>query len=183
MSNLSIKGLDNIRRSKLKDKNPNYIKGKEKYRTYKWLYQKYIIEDLSLNDLSKIVGVSLACIVKWMNKVNIERRVACNRSGNKSSRWKGGRTVTSKGYVYIHQPNHPRCCRRYVPEQILVAEIALGRYLNGDEIIHHLNEIKGDNRPTNLYLFASRKYHQRYHQKFRKHTIERITISNLTKSN
>lgn len=182
MATLSPQGLENIRQSKIGNKNPQYIKGKDTYRTYKWLYRKYILEDLSLSAISKIAGVSSSCLVKWMNKVEIERRNFCGRSGIKSGKWKGGKITSKAGYVYIHKPDHPRCYRKYVPEHILIAEKVLGRYLNGDEVVHHINEKKGDNRPKNLYLFKNEKEHQRYHQKFRKGTIKRIYISNLSKS-
>ena len=59
-----------------------------------------------------------------------------------------------------------------------VAEKALGRFLNTSEVIHHINGIKNDNRPENLYLFATTGEHTAYH-----HTIDKtpITESNLPK--
>jgi len=63
--------------------------------------------------------------------------------------------------------------------QILVAEKYLDRLLTKNEVIHHINEIKGDNKPKNLYLFSSESEHQCYHQKFRKGITKKITQSNI----
>jgi len=101
--------------------------------------------------------------------------------GSKNVNWKGGKTM-SGGYIYILKPNHPFVAKNhYVPEHRLVAEKELGRYLTKTEIIHHINEIKTDNRSENLYLFSNRASHLSYHQllKYQPDLIEIITVSNL----
>ncbi len=83
----------------------------------------------------------------WLGR----KRLDMVGSGNPS--WVGGRTKSMAGYVYIYQPNHPKAQHgKYVPEQILVIEKQIGRYLRGDEVVHHINGIKDDNRPENLRL-------------------------------
>ena len=47
----------------------------------------------------------------------------------------------------------------------LVMERRLGRYLSGQETVHHLNEKKADNRDENLGLFATRADHIRHHKR------------------
>lgn len=65
--------------------------------------------------------------------------------------WKGGRTITSHGYVLVKAPDHPDAdTRGYIYEHRLVAEQKLGRRLQSDEHVHHKNGDTQDNRPENL---------------------------------
>lgn len=69
-----------------------------------------------------------------------------------------------KGYEIVSCKGHPRANDAgFVYEHILVAEKKLGRYLKPEEVVHHLNENKSDNRPENLLVFATIKDHTRYH--------------------
>lgn len=59
-------------------------------------------------------------------------------------------------FVLIHSPKHPRAYSSgYVPEQILVAEKALGRNLTQDEEVRHINGDTRDNKPSNLEITSS----------------------------
>lgn len=61
-------------------------------------------------------------------------------------------------------PDHPRADRNgYVMEHILVAEKALGHYLPSGSVIHHVNEIKDDNRSSNLVICEGVSYHKIIH--------------------
>lgn len=83
-----------------------------------------------------------------------------------NGRWNGGRFVTDQGYVLILEPEHPRATKyRYVPEQILVAEKVLGKYLPRQAVVHHINGIRDDNRPENLVVCESMGYHSFLHQR------------------
>lgn len=68
--------------------------------------------------------------------------------------WRGGRTISSEGYVLIMRKDHPFAQGRdkYVPEHRLVMEGILGRYLTSGEVVHHRNGVKDDNRPENLAI-------------------------------
>lgn len=84
--------------------------------------------------------------------------------GSKSPLWKGGRRKHMKGYIFIHQPNHPFAHRQgYVLEHRLIMEKYLERFLIPTEIVHHLNGIKNDNRIENLKLFFNENEHQKLH--------------------
>jgi hypothetical protein len=68
-------------------------------------------------------------------------------------------------YKRRHAPFHPRTGRGYtaVPEHTLIAEEKLGRYLHQDEVVHHINMVKRDNRTENLFVCSSRKEHVAIH--------------------
>lgn len=69
--------------------------------------------------------------------------------------WHGGRRETFAGYIEVHMPEHPHARKNgYVFEHILIAEKAIGRHLTSEEVVHHKNEIKTDNRPENLKVIT-----------------------------
>lgn len=73
------------------------------------------------------------------------------------------------GYVLV-ESNHPKAFGGQYFEHILVAETYLGRYLKDFETVHHINEIKHDNRIENLFI-CSRKEHDKAHgARIRRHT-------------
>lgn len=89
---------------------------------------------------------------KKQSKEQIEKRAEATR-GEKNYNWKGGRKK-QEGYVFIKLPNGG-----YQAEHRIIAEKALGRELKRDEIVHHINGNRQDNRNCNL-LICTRGYHQ-----------------------
>lgn len=76
--------------------------------------------------------------------------------GAANSKWKGGRSLKSDGYVVVWTDElTPGGHRRYRKEHVLVMEQKLGRRLSRKETVHHKNGIRSDNRPDNLELWAS----------------------------
>lgn len=64
-----------------------------------------------------------------------------------------------RGYVVVKQPDHPRANKAgYVPQHTLVMEAHLGRYLCEDEVVHHINHDRGDNRIENLQLMTKHEH-------------------------
>ena len=86
-------------------------------------------------------------------KRRIKRRVGllCLSCNNKlfPNNWKGGKTISSRGYMMILDRLHPRNHGGYIAEHVLVAEKKIGRYLTSEECVHHINGEKLDNRPEN----------------------------------
>jgi hypothetical protein len=87
------------------------------------------------------------------------------KRGEISTGWKKGRTISSEGYVYVYVPEHPRTSKKfpYVREHIVVMEKHLGRNLTYDDIVHHINGKKDDNRIENLEL-TTRSIHASKHR-------------------
>ncbi len=61
------------------------------------------------------------------------------------------------GYIWVWIEG-----RGYVAEHRLIAELMLGRKLKNDEIVHHRNEIKHDNRPRNLAVMKRNEHVQEH---------------------
>ena len=82
-------------------------------------------------------------------------------SGKNNHMWKGGRIRTREGYIRLMAKDHPRANHDgYVAEHRLVMERELGRYLEKDEDVHHLNGIKNDNRIENLTVLPHGEHKQ-----------------------
>lgn len=73
------------------------------------------------------------------------------------------RYVDEDGYVLIYKSSHPYCdSKGYVREHRLVMEDHIGRYLTVEEVVHHINKNKEDNRIENLMLFVNHSEHVIY---------------------
>ncbi len=109
---------------------------------------------------SYMVGNKLRLGISAWNK---GKHIECMQ-GKKHPMWKGGKTKTNDGYIWIYYPNHPNNFHSYVAEHRLVVEKIIGRFLKTKEQVHHINKIKSDNSPKNLICFKSRGYHNVFHR-------------------
>src|ERR1700757_3616663 len=83
-----------------------------------------------------------------------------NFRGPNNPNWSGGEYINDQGYRYILSPDHPyKGIRGYVREHRLVMEKYLGRYLDPQEDVHHIDHNKLNNDINNLELFPTRAAH------------------------
>ncbi len=123
------------------------------------LLNLYIDQDLSSIKIAQIFGVRVSSVCRRLQKLNAIKPAM----GHEGRNGKRG-TVYINGYPVVYMPSHPRAkSNGYVREHILVAEKYLNRPLYKDEVVHHINENKADNRPQNLMVFKNQKDHMKYH--------------------
>ena len=91
------------------------------------------------------------------------------RFGPKNTKWKGGKHITTDGYVMVLNRGHPNAENDgYMREHRLVMSEHLGRPLLKSETVHHKNGNKQDNRIENLELWSkSQPYGQRVEDKLK----------------
>lgn len=127
------------------------------------LYEKRVPKKL----IAKALGTGPRQVERLLVDAGVDMRPnGWNSHGATNPAWKGGKTTDKHGYVLIHLPSHP-CSNRhgYIREHRLVMEEMIGRPLDSDEVVHHKNGQKDDNRPENLELFDSNAEHLRYELK------------------
>lgn len=137
-----------------------------------FLQKEYWEKDKSFEMIGREHGLSYTTIQYWFNRYKLPRKLNTDRShmiGSRNKKWKGGTYITPDGYRYILSPGHPRKSggtklRPYVPEQVLVMEKELGRFLLPIEVVHHKNGIKLNNDISNLQLMKNETEHQTYEQ-------------------
>lgn len=90
-----------------------------------------------------------------------------------------GATITSYGYRLIYKKTRPFCGHNgYVYEHRLVMEKHLGRYLTDDEVVHHIDHDKLNNKISNLQLL-SKSEHRAIHNVEDKKGITHIDIDTI----
>lgn len=109
-----------------------------------------IIKPCSPYQLKTKKYCSRACKSKWMSSQEKEN----------TPRWKGGLYVNREGYREIRKNKNSILEHRYIMEKYI------NRKLTEEEVIHHINGNKQDNRIDNL-IIVTRSEHMLIHNTFR----------------
>lgn len=122
----------------------------------------------------------------WKMPDETKRKISESRKGLvfKPSKYGGHTKKRADGYIAVYVPNHPKANGEgYVMEHRLVMEEHIGRYVSDDEVVHHVNGIRDDNRIENLRLMNA-KEHSAFHtsERNRNGTINhfKVRVKNTT---
>ena len=86
--------------------------------------------------------------------------------------WKGGIKRDTGGQLLIWSPDHPfKSKQGYVREARLIAEKHICRYLESNEVIHHIDFDNTNNNPKNIFVFENHSVHMSYHMCLRYNPI------------
>jgi len=110
--------------------------------------------------------------------------LVCKSTGANSPLWLGGRHLRH-GYAWVLvstlAPAEQELfgamadSRGYISEHRLVLARHLGRLLRSDEIVHHLNGVKDDNRLENLKLLTQNTHHTGHGDNYYQQLQEALT--------
>lgn len=122
----------------------------------------YLEDKLSSSQIGEIVGLTTGGVQSILRHKNVKMRSSkeglktrypFGRFGELAAKWKGGKRKLKNGYIYTYKPQHRFATKDgYVMEHRLVLEQKLNRVLEPNEIAHHVNGRKDDNRPENIEL-------------------------------
>ncbi len=119
-------------------------------------------------EIARIVGSSDKYVQRVMLDLDLPRRPQGAQLGVDNPSFAGGRRIDRDGYAVVTAPiNHPhaRIAKGknigHIREHRLVAEIALGRYLQDGEVVDHIDGLHLHNDPSNLRVFANNADHLR----------------------
>lgn len=118
---------------------------KGNHRRFLWKCDCGTIKEINLMSVKHSNTRSCGCMLReWLDR---------QQTGENNAAWKGGRYVDS-GYVLVYRPDHPNAkSTGYIREHRYVMSEHLGRPLESDENVHHINGDKTDNRLENLELW------------------------------
>ena len=115
--------------------------------------------------LNKGIYCSYSCSKSGIKLTKLHiKNISLSKKGEKNPMWNGGKPfVNTQGYVMIKDVKNlmANCDGRVLEHRLVMSEF-LGRSLTKDEVVHHKNHNRSDNRLENLELL-SRSNHSKHH--------------------
>jgi hypothetical protein len=96
----------------------------------------------------------------------VSTKIECIK-GHKPWNWTDKPIIASNGYVlvFVGKDHHLADIRGYAYQHRVIAEQFIGRRLRPQEQVHHINNVKTDNRPENIEIMPSLAHHRVRHRK------------------
>lgn len=93
---------------------------------------------------------------------NKGKKLDASQKGKNHPRWKGGRYISSDGYIMVHIGGDKKEVgwTSYRKEHTLIAEKFLKRALGKEEVVHHIDGVKTNNDSKNLWVTSSIAHRQ-----------------------
>jgi transposase len=143
------------------------------------LHKMYEERGLSGFEISKTFGLSVYTIYRLLKQYEIQVRNPKDRAkcGIDHPNWNGGRYIDHYGYVVITTKDGRK------KEHRVIIENHLGRKLETWEHVHHINEIKHDNRIENLQVMNVSDHMKHGHQKGKNWIALKQEVAELRQEN
>jgi predicted DNA-binding protein (UPF0251 family) len=144
-----------IRRRTIGERNAVFVDERE--------LRRLVDEQLSQSQIARRMRVSQATVERRLRALGLRSKRGRGSPLEQNYFWNGGRRTDKHRYVLVKCPGHPFATKSgYVREHRLVMERVLGRYLQPEEVVHHIDANPQNNHPDNLQVFSSNTEHFRH---------------------